>query len=80
MSTTIQLNEDTKLIIDEEKIHPNQSYNEIVKNVFIKYRMIKKIEDDLKFAKSTEDAWKRYDEGKFTSSTKEEFLKELRKC
>lgn len=39
----------------------------------------KNFEDDLKFAKKTEEAWKSYDRGEFTSSTVEEFLEELKK-
>lgn len=38
------------------------------------------IEDDLKFAQRTEEAWKRYEKGEFVSKTTEEFLKELDKC
>ena len=48
--------------------------------------IIKKVEDldnnlkeDLIFAKRTEEAWKRYERGEFTSSNKEDFLKELKK-
>jgi AbrB family looped-hinge helix DNA binding protein len=37
----------------------------------------KNLEEDLEFAKRTEGAWKQVDEGKFTSYSKEEFLKEL---
>jgi AbrB family looped-hinge helix DNA binding protein len=37
----------------------------------------KNLEEDLEFAKRTEMAWKQVDEGKFTSYTQEEFLKEL---
>ncbi len=48
--------------------------------------IIKKVEDldinlkeDLAFAKRTEAAWIRYEKGEFTSSNKEDFLKELKK-
>jgi len=39
----------------------------------------KNIEEDLKFAQRTEEAWKRYEEGKFVSKSKEEFIGELSK-
>ncbi|OGJ21447.1 AbrB family transcriptional regulator [Candidatus Pacearchaeota archaeon RBG_13_36_9] len=39
----------------------------------------KNLEEDLEFARRTEEAWKQVDEGKFTSYTHEEFLKELEK-
>lgn len=38
----------------------------------------KNIEEDLEFARRTEEAWKEYDEGKFISMSKEDFLKELK--
>ncbi len=40
----------------------------------------KKLEGDLKFARRTEEAYKKYEKGEFTSSSAEEFLKELKKC
>jgi AbrB family looped-hinge helix DNA binding protein len=39
----------------------------------------KNLEEDLEFAKRTEEAWKRYDKGKFVSMDSKEFLKELKK-
>ena len=39
----------------------------------------KNLEEDLKFARRTEEAWKRYDRGEFESYSKEEFLKRLEK-
>jgi len=39
----------------------------------------KNVEEDLKFAKKTEEAWKQYEEGKFVSKSKEDFLAELSK-
>lgn len=39
----------------------------------------KNIEEDLEFAKRTEEAWKRYDRGEFTEMPADEFLKELEK-
>ena len=41
-------------------------------------RLNEKLKDDLEFARRTEEAWKEYKQGKFTSSSKEEFLKELK--
>lgn len=38
------------------------------------------IEEDLKFARRTEEAWKKYDCGEFTSKPVDEFLQELEKC
>jgi AbrB family looped-hinge helix DNA binding protein len=35
---------------------------------------------DLEFAKKVEDAWEKYDKGKFKTTSKEDFLKELEKC
>ena len=40
----------------------------------------KNLEDDLKFAKSTEKAWKEYEKGKFKSMSVEEFLAELERA
>ena len=37
----------------------------------------KNVADDIKFAQRVEKAWKRYDEGKFITKSKEEFLKDL---
>ena len=39
----------------------------------------KNLKDDIEFARRTEEAWKRYERGEFTSSNKEDFLKELKK-
>ena len=39
----------------------------------------KSIEEDLEFARRTEEAWKNFEEGKFVSKSKEDFLKELSK-
>jgi len=35
------------------------------------------LEEDLEFARRTEEAWKRYDRGEFISQSMEEFLEEL---
>lgn len=37
----------------------------------------KNLEADLAFARRTREAWKRYDEGKFVSANKDEFLSDL---
>jgi len=39
----------------------------------------KNVEEDLEFARRTEEAWKRYEDGKFVSKSKEDFIKELSK-
>lgn len=39
----------------------------------------KNVEEDLEFARRTEEAWKRYEAGKFVSKSKEDFIKELSK-
>jgi AbrB family looped-hinge helix DNA binding protein len=40
----------------------------------------KNLEEDLEFARRTEEAWKRYEKGEFESLSEEDFLKELEKC
>ncbi len=40
----------------------------------------KNIEEDLEFAKRTEEAWKRYEKGEFRSASIEEFLDRLAQC
>lgn len=42
-------------------------------------RMKAILEDDLEFARRTEEAWERHDRGEFTSMDGEEFLKEIKK-
>ena len=37
----------------------------------------KTLKDDLEFARRTEEAWKRFDAGKFKSMDSKDFLKEL---
>jgi AbrB family looped-hinge helix DNA binding protein len=39
----------------------------------------KNLKEDLEFAKRTEEAWKRFEEGKFVSKSSEHFLAELSK-
>ncbi len=36
--TTISIKPSTKAMIDKEKVHPNQSYDEILKEVFSKLK------------------------------------------
>jgi len=40
----------------------------------------KTLEEDLEFARRTEEAWKRYEKGEFKSLPMDEFLRELEKC
>ena len=39
----------------------------------------KNLQEDLEFAKRTEEAWKRYDRGEFISMDAEKFRKEIKK-
>ena len=39
----------------------------------------KNIEEDLTFAKRTEEAWKRYDKGEFVGMDFDDFLKQIKK-
>ena len=39
----------------------------------------KNLEEDLEFAKRTEEAWKSYDRGEFISMDADDFLKEIKK-
>jgi len=39
----------------------------------------KNLKEDLEFARRTEEAWKKYDRGQFTTSSAEDFLEELKK-
>jgi len=41
--------------------------------------MDEQLQEDLEFARRTEEAWKSFDRGEFTSMSSEEFLKELEK-
>ncbi|MBS3174238.1 AbrB/MazE/SpoVT family DNA-binding domain-containing protein [Candidatus Woesearchaeota archaeon] len=38
------------------------------------------LRDDILFAQKVDAAWKEYDKGKFIAKSKDNFLKELRKC
>lgn len=42
-------------------------------------KLEKNLKEDLEFARRTEEAWKRYDKGEFTTSSTEDFLEELKK-
>lgn len=48
-----------------------------LKKEFAKMKIL--IEDDLEFARRTEEAWQEIDEGKSREMTSEEFLKEIEK-
>jgi len=37
------------------------------------------MKEDIEFARRTEEAWKEYEKGKFTSSSAKDFLKKLKK-
>lgn len=39
----------------------------------------KQLEEDLEFARRTEEAYKKYEKGEFTGSSVEDFLKEIKK-
>jgi len=39
----------------------------------------KKLKEDLEFARRTEEAYKRYEKGEFTSSSVKDFLREIKK-
>ncbi len=39
----------------------------------------KSLEEDLKFAKKTEEAWKRYEKGEFKEIDFDDFIKEMKK-
>ena len=39
----------------------------------------KKLEEDLEFARRTEEAWKKYEKGEFTEMNFDEFLEEVKK-
>ena len=39
----------------------------------------KNLEEDLEFARRTEEAWKRYEKGEFKSMDSEDFLREIEK-
>lgn len=62
-----------------EQANLNKLNEELVqlKREFKKMKSL--IEDDLEFARRTEEAWQEIDEGKFREMPSEEFLKEIEK-
>lgn len=42
-------------------------------------KMDEQLQEDLEFARKTEEAWQRFDKGEFISISSDEFLKELKK-
>ena len=40
----------------------------------------KNLEEDLEFARRTEEAWKRYEKGEFKTLPADEFIEMLKKC
>ena len=42
--------------------------------------LAKKFEEDLVFARKTEEAWQSYERGEFISQPADKFLEELKKC
>lgn len=43
-------------------------------------KLDKTFEEDLEFARRTEEAWKRYEKGEFVSMPADKFLEKLSKC
>ncbi|MCH8003138.1 MAG: AbrB/MazE/SpoVT family DNA-binding domain-containing protein [Nanoarchaeota archaeon] len=43
-------------------------------------KLSENLEEDLEFARRTEEAWKRYEKGEFISMPMDKFLKKLSKC
>lgn len=43
-------------------------------------KLSKNFEEDLEFARRTEEAWKKYEKGEFVSMRADKFLEELSKC
>ncbi len=43
-------------------------------------KLDKNFEEDLEFARRTEEAWKRYENGEFISMPADKFLEKLSKC
>ncbi len=66
-----KIQEGEKLLIIEGK-----EGNFIIKKAS---KMDQQFQEDLEFARRTEEAWKRYDKGEFHSYSKEDFLKKLEK-
>lgn len=66
-----------KNIKEGEKIVIIQNGNQLILKKAKDFN--KNLEEDLKFAKRTEEAWKRYDKGEFISMDFNDFLKEVKK-
>ena len=66
-----------KNIKESEKIVIIQNGNQLILKKAEDFS--KNIEEDLIFAKRTEEAWKRYDKGEFVSMDFDDFLKEVKK-
>ena len=43
-------------------------------------KLSENLEEDLEFARRTEEAWKRFERGEFVSMPADKFLKKLSKC
>ena len=43
-------------------------------------KLASELKEDLLFAERVEKAWQEYDDGKFSTKPKDDFLKELRAC
>jgi AbrB family looped-hinge helix DNA binding protein len=66
-----------KNIIEGEKLVIIQNKDQFIMKKASK--MEKNLIEDIEFAKKTQEAWKRYDKGKFKSMNKKDFLAELKK-
>lgn len=62
---------------DGEKIVIIQNNNQLILKKASAFR--KNLEEDLKFAKKTEEAWREFDKGGFVSMDGRDFLKEIEK-
>ena len=65
----IKVGDEFLIIKDENRI--------VLKNI---KDIAKDLKEDLVFARRVEKAWQDYDKGKFTSKSKDDFLKELKAC
>jgi len=65
-------------LIDGDKLVIMKNKNQFVLKKLDTFS--KNLEEDLEFAKRTEEAWKSYDRGEFISQSVDEFLEELEKC
>ncbi len=65
----IQRGDEFLIVKDESRM--------VLKNI---KEVARDLKDDLIFAERVEKAWKDYDNGKFLTRSKDDFLKELRAC